>query len=298
MRVLEAKLLNGTAQQYQALDEAIRTAQFVRNKCLRHWMDHQGVNRATLYSLCKDLAKEFPFAQKLNSQARQASAERAWSAISNFYRRCKEKAARKGYPKFQKHCRSVEYKISGWKLSQDGMSITFTDGFQAGTFALYCNGEARRDILTLKINRVRVVRRADGYYAQFCLDVERREKVGYTGKAVGLDVGLMHFYTDSHGNKVECPKFLRRAEKRLKREQRRLSRKFRRGAKPQSKNYHKQRKRLGKVHLKVQRQRRDWAVKLARCVVTSNVRLQRRGALCRGVRGLAGAELGAESPLG
>lgn len=275
MHVLEAKLLNGTAQQYQALDEAIRTAQFVRNKCLRHWMDHQEVNRATLYSLCKDLAREFPFAQKLNSSARQASAERAWFAISNFYRRCKEKAARKGYPKFQKRCRSVEYKISGWKLSQDGMSITFTDSFQAGTFALYCNGEARRDILTLKINRVRVVRRADGYYAQFCLDVERREKVGYTGEAVGLDVGLASFYTDSHGHKVECPQFLRRAERRLKREQRRLSRKLRtpsrlrerRGAKPQSKNYHQQRKRLGKVHLKVQRQRRDWAVKLARCVV-------------------------------
>jgi len=270
MRVLEAKLLNGTAQQYQALDEAIRTAQFVRNKCLRHWMDHQGVNRATLYSLCKDLAREFPFAQKLNSQARQASAERAWSAISNFYRRCKEKAARKGYPKFQKHCRSVEYKLSGWKLSPDGMSITFTDGFQAGTFALYCNGEARRDILTLKINRVRVIRRADGYYAQFCLDIERREQVEYTGQAVGLDVGLTHFYTDSHGHKVECPKFLRRAERRLKREQRRLSRKFRKGAKPQSKNYHKQRKRLGKVHLKVQRQRRDWVIKLARCVVASH----------------------------
>ncbi|MGY2837798.1 hypothetical protein [Thermostichus sp. MS-CIW-41] len=173
MRVLEAKLLNGTAQQYQALYEAIRTAQFVCNKCLRHWMDHQGVNRATLYSLCKDLAREFPFAQKLNSSARQASAERAWFAISNFYRRCKEKAARKGYPKFQKHCRSVEYKISGWKLAADGMSLTFTDGFQAGTFALYCNDKARRDILTLKINRVRVVRRADGYYAQFCLIVRQ-----------------------------------------------------------------------------------------------------------------------------
>jgi len=37
MRVMEAKLLNGTAEQYQALDEAIRTAQFVRNKCLRYW---------------------------------------------------------------------------------------------------------------------------------------------------------------------------------------------------------------------------------------------------------------------
>jgi putative transposase len=31
MLVREAKLLNGTAEQYQALDEAIRTAQFVQN---------------------------------------------------------------------------------------------------------------------------------------------------------------------------------------------------------------------------------------------------------------------------
>jgi len=56
----------------------------------------------------------------------------------------------------KKNCRSVEYKQSGWKLSADGMSITFTDGNQAGTFALYCSGEARKLILSSKINRVRV----------------------------------------------------------------------------------------------------------------------------------------------
>jgi len=80
MRVLEAKLLNGTKEQYQALDEAIRTAQFVRNKCLRYGMDHQGVGKTALYAHCKTLAKEFNFAQKLNSAARQASAERGWAA--------------------------------------------------------------------------------------------------------------------------------------------------------------------------------------------------------------------------
>ena len=270
MLVREAKLLNGTAEQYQALDEAIRTAQFVQNKCLRYWMDNRGATKAVLYSLCKDLAKEFPFARQLNSAARQASAERAWSALSNFYRRCKNKEPRKGYPQFKKNCRSVEYKLSGWKLSPDGMSITFTDGFNAGTFALYCNGEARRLILESKISRVRVIRRADGYYAQFCLDVERKEQGEYTGNVIGIDLGLASFYTDQNGNSVECPKFLRRSERRLKQHQRRLSRKFRKGAKPQSKNYHKQRKRLGKVHLKVQRQRRDWVIKLARCVVMSN----------------------------
>ncbi|AEP13058.1 RNA-guided endonuclease InsQ/TnpB family protein [Chloracidobacterium thermophilum] len=270
MRVMEAKLLNGTAEQYQALDEAIRTAQFVRNKCVRYWMDNKSVNKAVLYAHCKDLAKEFDFARKINSAARQASAERAWASISRFYTNCRNKAVKKGYPQFKKNCRSVEYKLSGWKLSPDGMSITFTDGFNAGTFALYCNGEARHHILNSKINRVRVIRRADGYYAQFCLDVERKEQGAYTGNVIGIDLGLKAFYTDQNGNPVECPKYLRKAEKRLKRHQRRLSRKFKKGAKPQSKNYHKQKKRLGKAHLKVQRQRKDWVIKLARCVVASH----------------------------
>jgi len=135
--VREAKLLNGTPEQYLALDGAIRAAQFVRNKCVRYWMDNKGVNKAALYAYCKDLAKEFAFAKKLNSAARQASAERAWASISRFYTNCKNKEVKKGYPKFKKHCRSVEYKVSGWKLSKDGMTISFTDGFGAGTFALY-----------------------------------------------------------------------------------------------------------------------------------------------------------------
>ncbi|MCU0545384.1 MAG: transposase [Oscillatoriaceae cyanobacterium Prado104] len=71
-------------------------------------------------------------------------------------------------------------------------------------------------------------------------------------------------------NAVIYPQFLRKSEKRLKKAQRRLSKKFVKGAKPQSQNYHKARKRLGKVHLKVQRQRKDWAIKQARCVVHSN----------------------------
>jgi putative transposase len=118
----EAKLLHGAPAQYQALDEATRTAQCVRNKCLHYWMDNQSVGKKELYALCKHLAQEF--VAKLNSAARQASAERAWAAISSFYRRCRDGEKKKGYPRFKKNCRSVEYKQSGWKLSADGMSIT------------------------------------------------------------------------------------------------------------------------------------------------------------------------------
>jgi putative transposase len=76
MSVMEARLPNGTAEPYHALDEAIRTAQFVRNIRVRYWMDNRSVNKAVLYAHCKDLAKEFAFARKLNPAARQASAER------------------------------------------------------------------------------------------------------------------------------------------------------------------------------------------------------------------------------
>ncbi|MGM0457656.1 MAG: RNA-guided endonuclease TnpB family protein, partial [Cyanobacteriota bacterium] len=41
MLVFEAKL-RGTKEQYERLDEAIRTARFVRNSCLRYWMDNKG----------------------------------------------------------------------------------------------------------------------------------------------------------------------------------------------------------------------------------------------------------------
>jgi putative transposase len=270
MIVREAKLLNGSKSQYARLDEAIRTAQFIRNKAVRLWRDERDVNKSRIYRLCKELAKEFPFANKLNSMARQASGERAWNSISSFYRHCREGAKKKGYPQFKKHSRSVEYKTTGWKLSTDRKSMNFTDGFKAGKFSLFCNQAVREDLFTLKINRVRVVRRADGYYAQFCFDANRSEPGNYTGKVIGLDLGLNYFYKDTNDNAAIYPKYLRSSEKRIKKLQRRLSRKFVKGKKPQSNNYHKARIRLGKCHLKVQCQRKDWAVKLARCVVASN----------------------------
>ena len=46
MLIYEYKL-DGNKQQYAAIDEAIRIVQFIRNKCLRLWMDDHA-NNATL----------------------------------------------------------------------------------------------------------------------------------------------------------------------------------------------------------------------------------------------------------
>lgn len=264
MIVYEFKL-KGKPSQYQAVDDAIRTSQFIRNKCLRYWMDNNGVNKYDLNKYSAILAKEFPLVDKLNSTARQASAERCWSGISRFFDNCKKKVkGKKGFPRFKKNQRSVEYKKSGWKLSGDRKTITFTDKKGMGTFKLIGTYDLHYYQIE-QIQRVRLVKRADGYYCQFCIQVDVKQTVEPTGKTIGLDVGLCHFYTDSQGNKVDNPRYLRKSEKRLKRLQRRVSKKVK-----GSKNRKKAINRLGRQHLKVSRQRKDFAVKTARCVVMSN----------------------------
>lgn len=125
MIVYEFKV-KGKDKQYKAIDEAIRTIQFIQNKCLRYWMDNKKIGKYELNKYCAVLADVFPFADELNSMARQSAAERAWSAISKFYDNCKKKVrGKKGFPLFKKNCRSVEYKTSGWKLSENRKSITF-----------------------------------------------------------------------------------------------------------------------------------------------------------------------------
>ncbi len=264
MLVFEFKAY-GKSSQFVAVDEAIRTAQFIRNSCIRLWMDNKKIGQYDLQKYCAVLAHKFPFASELNSMARQASAYRAWSAISRFYDNCKKKTpGKKGYPQFQKDCRSVEYKTSGWKLASDRKSITFSDKKGIGKLKL----KGTRDLHFYQISqikRVRLVKRSSGVYVQFGIDVIRKESTEPSGKTIGLDVGLKEYYTDSNGVTIENPKFLRLGEKVLKHSHRRVYRKVK-----GSKNRAKARQILGKRHLKISRQRKEHAIKLARCVVQSN----------------------------
>ena len=274
MIVLEMKAVVKPSQ-CTAIDDAIRTVQFIRNKALRLWMDSKREDQVDKYSLnkyCAVLAKQFKFADDLNSTARQASAERAWSAIARFYDNCKKGIkGKKGYPKFQKNNRSVEYKHSGWKLSEDRKKITFTDKKNIGTVKL--KGTRDLNFYPLdQIKRVRIVKRADGYYVQFCINLDVREyakPLEPTKKCVGLDVGLKVFYANSDGETVEIPQYYRKAEKRLNRLNRKKSKKFRKGQ-PQSNNYQKARKRYARKHLRVSRQRKGFGSKEALRVIKSN----------------------------
>ncbi|EAW33709.1 RNA-guided endonuclease TnpB family protein [Lyngbya sp. PCC 8106] len=263
----------GKPYQYKAIDEAIRTAKFVRNSCLRYWMDNRDLGRKELYRYNTELRAMYPFVKDLNSHACQASVERCWSAIARFFENCKKSSLALlnkgeikggiGYPKFKKYSRSVEYKTSGWRLL-DPKQIEFTDKKGIGKLKLVGTWDLAFYPVE-QIKRVRLVRRADGYYVQFCIQVDVKIETKPTGKTIGLDVGLKEFYTDSNNNTEPNPRFYIKSEKRLKFYQRRVSRK-----KKGSANRLKAIKRLGKVHLKISRQREEHAKRVARCVIQSN----------------------------
>ncbi|NEO37244.1 MAG: transposase [Moorea sp. SIOASIH] len=264
MLAMEFKAILKESQKI-AINEAIRTARFVRNKVLRYWMDNRGVGKKELYRYSTQLRDEFRFVKDLNSHACQASVENVERAIKRFFDNCKNKVpGKKGYPRFKKHSRSVEYKQSGWKLSPDKKSIKFTDKKGIGKVRLKGTWDLWRFDQKL-IKRVRIVQRADGYYIQFCVKVDNYEQLEATGFTVGLDVGLKEFYTDSDGYAEPNPRFYRKSEKRLKFYQRRVSRK-----KKGSANRKKAINRLGRTHLRISRQRKEHAKRLARCVIRSN----------------------------
>jgi putative transposase len=265
--ILEYKAVVNKKQQ-SAINEAIRTTQFIRNKAIRYWMDapkEAKVNKIALNNYSTALRKEFKFVEELNSMACQSATERAWTAIDRFYSNCKsKKPGRKGFPRFQKDNRSVEYKTSGWSLHPTKRRITFTDKKGIGEVKLLGKWDIHTHSVK-SIKRVRIVKRADGFYVQFCLDIDVKKESRIADGEIGLDVGIEYFYSDSNGYHEPNPQFLKKAEKAIKHAQRQIYKK------EKGKNQRrKARARYALKHLRVSRQRNEHAKKIARNVCKAN----------------------------
>jgi putative transposase len=105
---------------------------------------------------------------------------------------------------------------------------------------------------------------AGRYWASFVVDTNP-EVLPELETDTGIDLGLNHFAVLADGRKVESPKFLRRAEKKLKRMQKALSRKAK-----GSNNRDNARKKVARQHARVADRRRDWQHKLSTQIIRDN----------------------------
>ncbi|GAQ62874.1 RNA-guided endonuclease InsQ/TnpB family protein [Streptomyces scabiei] len=116
---------------------------------------------------------------------------------------------------------------------------------------------------------VTVIKDAVGrFFASFVIDTDPAvdaERMPETENTIGIDLGLTHFAVLSDGTKIDSPRFLRRAEKKLKKAQRELSRKQK-----GSKNRAKARQKVARAHAEVADARREFHHQLSTKLIAEN----------------------------
>jgi putative transposase len=123
----------------------------------------------------------------------------------------------------------------------------------------------RSRLLPSPPSSVTVIRDAAGrYFASFVVEADPAA-LPKTEPGVGIDLGLTHFAVLSDGRKIDPPRFLRRAEKRLRRRQRDLSRKQK-----GSRNRDKARLKVARAHARVADSRRDFHHQLSTRLIRDN----------------------------
>ncbi|NUP25078.1 MAG: transposase [Streptomyces sp.] len=116
---------------------------------------------------------------------------------------------------------------------------------------------------------VTVIKDAAGrYFASFVIDTDPAAdaaRMPETSRTIGIDLGLTHFAVLSDGTKIDSPRFLRRAEKKLKKTQKELSRKQK-----GSKNRAKARLKVARAHAQVADARREFHHQLSTQLISEN----------------------------
>jgi putative transposase len=112
---------------------------------------------------------------------------------------------------------------------------------------------------------VTVIKDAAGrYFASFVIDTDPKP-IASEAPEIGIDLGLGHFAVLSDGTKIDAPKFLRNAEKKLKRAQQDLSRK-----QMGSHNRGKARVKVARAHARVTDARREFHHQLSTRLIREN----------------------------
>lgn len=112
------------------------------------------------------------------------------------------------------------------------------------------------------VKRLRITRRADGWYVLLACETSKPEPLPKTGQSVGVDVGISAFATLSTGEVIQNPHYHQRAESKLARLQRRASRK-----QLGSRNREKANQKTALAYLKVANARKDFHHKVAKDLV-------------------------------
>jgi putative transposase len=188
-----------------------------------------------------------PWMYSVSKCAPQEALRNLDSAFQSFFKRCKKKAKKKGFPKFKsRHKNPLKFRLTGTiRTSEDEREIQLP---QLDTIRLkesgYLPGPGREDV---KIQSATLSERAGRWFVSLsCIVTIPDPEPQPRTKVVGVDVGIKNLAVTSDGRVFENPRALAKMQRRLQQAQRALARKQK-----GSQNRIKARKRVAQLYYRV-----------------------------------------------
>lgn len=184
-----------------------------------------------------------PWLYEVSKCAPQEALRHLDRAFANFFRRCKEGATRRGFPRFKSRKRGIGgFTVSGARVEDCYVALP-----RIGPVRL----KERGYMPTGRPSLVTISERAGHWFVSFAVK-EPFETLPPTGEPIGIDVGVEHLATMSDGTVFKNPRALKAAETSLCRLQKSVSRKVK-----GSNNRRKAKEKLARRHYRVSNVRRD-----------------------------------------
>jgi len=245
-------------EQEERLLETLELCRKTYNYFLAQWKDNIP-SRLELQSQLPKLKMEKPELNKVYSKTLQMVLYQLYSnlkALSQLKKNWKKvgRLRFKGKGWFKTFC----YNQSGFKIIKTGKRLDLLRLSKIGDIPIRMHREVEGEIKQVIIKR----HNSGKWFAGICVEKEVNIIQREPERAVGIDVGIKHFLTDSDGRQIENPKFYQKTLERIRVLQHRLSRK-----KKGSRNYEKQRIKLSKLYERLTNQRADFLHKLSRFYV-------------------------------
>lgn len=199
------------------------------------------------------LKEERPALKIVHSQVLQNIVDRLDKSFQAFFRRCKA-GEKPGFPRFRGEHRynSFCYPQSGFTLF--GREIALS---RIGRIRIKMHRLVEGEIKTCTIKKT-----AGGQW-DISLSCEvKAVSLPPKTEAIAVDVGIESFATFSNGEKIENPRFFKKAEKILAKQQRKLS-KLKKGTKERGRSG----KIVAKIHERIKNQRKDFCHKQSKKIV-------------------------------
>lgn len=278
IRTIEFKLYPSKSQA-STLESWLRRCCWLYNRCLEQRIKAykrrgESVNYYHQQSLLTAMRSRMPRIAEVPAWFARSALIRLDKAFQSFFRRCKS-GEKPGFPRFKsaEQYRSMEFSQKRDFVRERSISIPKIGMVRArGQFDV--EGEQRL---------LRIIRRASGWYASIVVKTKADFPLPVDGPECGIDLGLEAFATLDKGERVENPRTLRRAEKKLKVASRQLSR-CERG----SNRRKKAKVRLARLHETVGRKRKGFCHRVSRDLINRFGRIAVEGL---NIKGLAGGML-------